>query len=144
MWVTIGSGEGKGLSVRVEGERFLVGTGSECQLMIRDANVEPLHAYFEVGEGGHVVLHDLGTESGTFVNGERIDGSRAVEGGEGVPIGGPALTPPEGGEEIRIGDTLLTPSVADPAEEAAAVAHEDPETAAAVRVRTDDGQTVEV
>ena len=27
MWVTIGSGEGKGLSVRVEGERFLIGTG---------------------------------------------------------------------------------------------------------------------
>src|SRR3954453_7533986 len=128
MWVTIGSGEGKGLSVRVEGERFLVGTGSECQLMIRDANVEPLHAYFEVGEGGHVVLHDLGTESGTFVNGERIDGSRAIEGGEG----------------LRIGETILTPTVADPAEEAASVSHEDPENAAAVRVRTEDGQTVEV
>jgi S1-C subfamily serine protease len=108
MWVTIGSGEGQGLSVRVEGERFLVGTGAECQLMVGDPKAAPLHAYFEVGEGGHVALHDLGSETGTYVNGERVEGSRVIE----------------GGEEIRIGDTLLVPSVADPAEEAEAVAHQ--------------------
>jgi pSer/pThr/pTyr-binding forkhead associated (FHA) protein len=102
MWVTIGTGEGQGLSVHVEGERFLVGTGPECQLILGDPKAAPLHAYFEVGEGGRVALHDLGSEQGTFVNGERIDGSRVIE----------------GGEEIRIGDTLLTPSLADPAEEA--------------------------
>src|SRR3954470_1281069 len=101
MWVSIGSGEGKGLSVRVEGERFLVGTGEECQLRIGDSSVSPLHAYFEVEESGRVMLHDLGSESGTFVNGERIDGSRAIE----------------GGEEIRIGEAVLIPSAADPAEE---------------------------
>src|SRR3954471_22062341 len=128
MWVMIGSGEGKGLSVRVEGERFLVGSGPECQLMVSDESVSPLHAYFEVEESGRVVLHDLGSESGTFVNGERIDGSRAIE----------------GGEEIRIGDTVLVPSVADPAEEAQAVPHDDPENAPAVRVTTEDGQTIEV
>jgi S1-C subfamily serine protease len=106
VWVTIGSGEGRGLSVRVEGERFLVGTGSECQLMVGDAKVAPLHAYFELGEGGRAVLHDLGSESGTYVNGQRVEGSRIIE----------------GGEAIRIGDTVLTPSLADPAEEAVAVA----------------------
>jgi len=131
MWVTIGSGEGKGLSVRVEGERFLIGTGPECQLMVADSKVAPLHAYFEVGEGGHVALHDLGSASGTFVNGERLDGSRTVE----------------GGEEIRIGDTVLVPSVADPAEEVLAQAlhdHGDLDEAPAVRVTTDAGETVEV
>jgi S1-C subfamily serine protease len=105
MWVTIGSGDGQGLSVKVEGERFLVGTGAECQLMLGDPKAAPLHAYFEVGEGGHVALHDLGSESGTYVDGERIDGSRIIE----------------GGEEIRIGDAVLVPSVADPAEEAESV-----------------------
>jgi S1-C subfamily serine protease len=127
MWVVIGSGEGKGLSVRVEGERFLVGSGSECQLMIGDDSAAPLHAYFEVGEGGRVVLHDLGSEQGTFVDGERVDGSRLIE----------------GGEEIRIGETLLTTNVDDPAEEKPA---SDPhgEIAPAVRVTTEDGQTVEV
>ena len=82
MWVTIGSGDGQGLSVKVEGERFLVGTGTECQLMVGDPKAAPLHAYFEVGEGGHVALHDLGSETGTYVDGERIEGSRIIEGGE--------------------------------------------------------------
>jgi S1-C subfamily serine protease len=118
VWVTIGSGEGQGLTVRVEGERFLVGTGPECQLMVGDPKAAPLHAYFEVGEGGRVALHDLGSEQGTYVNGERLEGSRTIE----------------GGEEIRIGDTLLTPTVADPAEEALEV-----------RVpASPDGQTLEV
>jgi putative serine protease PepD len=126
MWVVIGSGEGKGLSVRVEGERFLVGSGTECQLMINDDAAAPLHAYFEVGEDGRVALHDLGSEQGTFVNGERMEGTRRIE----------------GGEEIRIGDTVLTTNVDDPAEEKPVDEH--PDVAPAVRVRTEDGQTVEV
>ena len=56
MWVTIGSGEGSGLSVRVEGERFLIGSGDECQLMVRGERVEPLHAYFEVHDDEQVVV----------------------------------------------------------------------------------------
>src|SRR3954467_7784280 len=106
MWVTIGSGEGTGLAVKVEGERFLVGTGAECQLMVGDPRAAPLHAYFEVGEGGRVALHDLGSEAGTYVNGERIEGSRGIE----------------GGGEIGLGDTGLVPSVGDPPEEAGALA----------------------
>jgi S1-C subfamily serine protease len=130
MWVTIGSGEGAGLSVRVEGERFLIGSGEECQLMVRGFGVEPLHAYFQVDDDGRVELHDLGTELGTFVDGVRVR--------HAVPI--------EGGEEIRIGDTVLTPSVDDPEEEARRL-HEAEgdadEPAPAVRVHT-EGQTVEV
>jgi S1-C subfamily serine protease len=123
MWVTIGSGEGKGLSVRVEGERFLVGSGSECQLMVGDTSVSPLHAYFEVDADGGVLLHDLNSDSGTFVDGTRIDGSQRIE----------------GGEEIRIGDTLLIPSLDDPAE-----VEEPPEETPAVVLTTDEGQRIEV
>src|SRR3712207_5813102 len=130
MWVTIGSGEGEGLSVRVEGERFLVGSGEECQLMVRGRGVEPLHAYFQVREDGRVELYDLGTDEGTFVDGERVEGS--------VPI--------DGGEEIRIGDTVLRPTVEDPAEEVRHLHEQEPgpaDPAAVVRVET-EGQTVEV
>ena len=65
--------------MKVEGERFLIGTGTECQLMVGDPKAGPLHAYFEVGEGGRVALHDLGSESGTYVNGERVEGSRMID-----------------------------------------------------------------
>jgi serine protease Do len=128
MWVTIGSGEGEGLSVRVEGDRFLLGSGEECQLMVRGEGVAPLHAYFQVREDGVVELRAL--EGDTYVNGHRIDGAAHIT----------------GGEEIRIGDTVLKPTVDDPAEEARALheGEEGPaEPAPVVRVET-EGQTVEV
>jgi S1-C subfamily serine protease len=131
MWVTIGSGEGKGLSVRVEGERFLVGSGSECQLMVGDPKVAPLHAYFAIDEEGSVALHDLGSEEGTFVDGQRVDGSRKID----------------GGEEIRVGDTLLVPSLDDPAEIDAPDESEEfaePAEPPAVVLTTDEGQKIEV
>ena len=130
MWVTIGSGEGSGLSVRVEGERFLIGSGEECQLMVRGEGVDPLHAYFAVDDAGRVRLHDLGSERGTYVDGHRMRHDVRIL----------------GGEEIRIGDTVLVPTVEDPEEEARHLHEaegEPEEPAPAVRVHT-EGQTVEV
>jgi S1-C subfamily serine protease len=132
MWVTIGSGEGEGVSVHVQGERFLVGAGDECQLKLGDdEKVATLHAYFEVEPDGRVLLHDLGSDVGTIVDGQKIDAPKVIE----------------GGESIVIGDTELTPTVESPEEEAraraAALLHEDSRDAP-VRVRTDDGDTIEV
>jgi S1-C subfamily serine protease len=130
MWVRIGSGEGRGLSVRVEGERFLIGSGEECQLMVRGQGVSPLHAVFQVHDDGRVDLHDLDSETGTFVEGQRIDAPTAIY----------------GGERIRIGDTVLIPTVEDPEKEARRLhdsEHEHEEPAASVRVHT-EGRTVEV
>src|SRR5919112_1411013 len=99
MWVTIGSGEGEGVSVHVEGERFLVGSGEECQLRLGgDESVATLHAYFEVEPEGRVLLHDLGSDAGTIVDGHKIDAPKVIE----------------GGEEIVIGDTRLTPTIESP------------------------------
>ena len=130
MWVTIGSGEGKGVSLRVEGERFLVGSGEEAQLMLGDPAVSPLHAYFEVTEDGRVLLHDLGSEGGTYVDGRRIDRPVQIHGGERIEVGG----------------TELVPSVDEPEAEARErAAHiEHGGDAAPVRVTTGDGDTIEV
>jgi S1-C subfamily serine protease len=130
MWVTIGSGEGKGVSVHVEGERFVVGSAPESQLMIGDPKVAPLHAYFEVEEDGRVLLHDLGSDEGTFVDGNRIDAPAHIQ----------------GGEQIKVGDTELVAAVQSLDEEAreraAHASHED--SSAPVRVRTDEGDMIEV
>ena len=130
MWVRIGPGEETDLAVRVEGERFLIGSGEECRLMVRGAGIEPLHAYFERHDDGTVSLYDLGSAAGTYVDGTRVH--------HVVPI--------HGGEEIRIGDKVLTASVDDPDAEARRL-HEErgepEEPAPAVRVHT-EGQTVEV
>src|SRR4051794_35152169 len=101
MWVTIGSGEGQGVSVHVQGERFLVGTGEECQLRLNDDDkVPPPPAYFQVEPDGRVLLHALGSDVGTLVNGHKIDAPAVIE----------------GGEHIKIGATELVPTVEDPEE----------------------------
>jgi S1-C subfamily serine protease len=131
VWVTIGSGEGKGVSVHVEGERFLVGTGDECQLKLADPSVATLHAYFEVEPEGRVLLHDLGSDQGTLLNGRKIDAPAVIE----------------GGEEIRVGDTVLSPTVEDPEVEArqrAAALLGERSREAPVSVKTDEGDVIEV
>ena len=98
MWVTVASGEGKGLSVKADGHRFVMGSGEESQLVVDDPKVDPLHAYIQVHGDGHVELHDLGSASGTFVDGKRINGSATLH----------------GVEEIRVGDTVLLATVEEP------------------------------
>src|SRR5437660_2181026 len=63
VWLTVGSGAGKGVSVRVDGPRFIVGTGPESQLMLGDPKASPLHAYFEFDDDVGVMLHDLGSDA---------------------------------------------------------------------------------
>src|SRR4051794_41190459 len=92
MWLTITEGEGKGLSVRVEGERVLVGSGPENRLIIHDDDVDPIHALFEINADGDVEIQDLRTKSGTFVDGERINGVTHVKDGADIKIGGRTIT----------------------------------------------------
>src|SRR3954467_14945523 len=99
--------------------------------MLGDAKVSPLHAYFEVLPDGRVRLHDLGSDAGTLLNGRKIDAPAVIE----------------GGEEVQVGDTVLSATVKDPEEEAreraAALLHEESREAP-VRVKTDEGDLIEV
>ena len=95
--------------------------------MVGDPKVAALHAYFEVQADGRVLLHDLGSDEGTFVNGRRIDAPAHIE----------------GGEDIRVGDTALVPAVRSPEEEAAERTANGGDDAP-VRVKTDDGDVIEV
>jgi putative serine protease PepD len=100
MWLSITAGEGEGLAVRVEGERFLVGSSRECRLIVHDDDVDAIHCLFAIDDSGDVEVQDLRTKSGTYVNGERIQGATAVK----------------DGDEIKIGSTVLTATTTDPAE----------------------------
>src|SRR5687767_13727962 len=100
MWLSITQGEGAGLAVRVEGERFLVGSSRECRLIVHDDDIDPIHALFAIDDSGDVEVQDLRTKSGTFVNGERISGVTAVR----------------DGDEVKLGSTVLTATTTDPAE----------------------------
>jgi len=57
-----------------------------CDITIADPELSRSHARI-LREGETVVIEDLGSTNGTFVNGERISGRRALAGGDEVRFG---------------------------------------------------------
>jgi S1-C subfamily serine protease len=81
------SGSQQGQAADVAGDRFLVGRGSDCELTLADGEASRSHALLRPQADGTVVLEDLGSTNGTFVNGRRIAGPVTLRGGERVRIG---------------------------------------------------------
>src|SRR6266576_371780 len=94
MLLSISSGPEAGRSVEVSSDRFVIGRDEGANLVLTDGKASRNHAYLELKPTGQVILHDMGSTNGTFVNERRVD----------------APTPLFGGEQIRIGDTVLVPS----------------------------------
>jgi FHA domain len=88
--LVIHQGAGAGSEHPVNGELILGREDGTADLVIPDPGVSRRHARV-ISDNGAVILEDLGSSNGTYVNGERISG--AVE-----------LAP---GDEIQIGATVL-------------------------------------
>jgi DNA-binding CsgD family transcriptional regulator len=70
----------------LDGERVTVGTLESNDLVVDGDGVSRVHAAFErFGEAWCV--RDLGSRNGTFVNGERIIGERALHSGDEILLG---------------------------------------------------------
>ncbi|MCS6797076.1 MAG: FHA domain-containing protein [Myxococcota bacterium] len=69
---------------------FVIGRSSSCSLAVDDALVSRRHAVLRVGESG-VTVEDLGSRNGVLVNGERIEGSRALRHLDRIVIGAQEL-----------------------------------------------------
>jgi hypothetical protein len=63
-----------GRAVPVEEVPFVIGREGDCDLILEDPRVSRRHAQVEVLDDGRVVLRDLGSANGTFVDGTRIEG----------------------------------------------------------------------
>jgi pSer/pThr/pTyr-binding forkhead associated (FHA) protein len=88
LFISRGSSEGQQfLAVQPE---VLIGRASHNDVVLSDDGVSNLHARI-VERDGHCVVEDLGTPSGTFVNGERLDGERELESGDTIGVGAAVL-----------------------------------------------------
>jgi S1-C subfamily serine protease len=94
MYLTLRSGPGAPRRIEVTGERFVIGRDRDCDLVLADHEASRRHAAFSPSPTGGLVLEDLDSLNGTFVDGQRIQ----------IPV---SL---RGGEEIRVGDTVLEAS----------------------------------
>lgn len=74
--------------VRVEpGREVTLGRSPECSMQLPAAGASRRHAAI-AWRGARVVLRDLGSTNGTFLNGERVEGEVPLESGDRITIGG--------------------------------------------------------
>ncbi len=95
MWLSIRSGEQTGRVVEITGPRFVIGRDDDCNLKLPDEKISRKHASLMVQPDGRVIVQDLGSTNGTFVDEQRIT----------APV---ELT---GNEQVRVGDTMMIASV---------------------------------
>ena len=91
MWLTIKNGEQANMTVEVGPDRFVIGRDSKSDLVILDPRVSRQHAYIETQGDGTLVLQDLASRNGTFVNRKRVHGPTRLTGNEQLHFGETAV-----------------------------------------------------
>lgn len=79
-------GKHAGRAIPIAGPKFLVGRAPDCQLRPGSDSVSRHHCQFEV-EPGRVVLRDLNSRNGTFVNDQQIREPHVLRNGDKIKIG---------------------------------------------------------
>jgi hypothetical protein len=86
--ITGGPLDGTVYPLPLTGEEIVVGSSMDAGVQIMLGNVEPVHARVAFGPSG-LVIEDMGSATGTFVNGEKIEGEQTLNDGDRVCLGPP-------------------------------------------------------
>jgi hypothetical protein len=78
-------------AVDIDRSAITIGRIAANDVQIEDEKVSRHHAVIELHDGGRVVLRDLDSLNGTFVDGVRLSGARALTGGERLRFGNQQL-----------------------------------------------------
>lgn len=108
--VTGGPRDGATLVLEMPGRQRILGTGPDCHLRLEGRNVDLHHARVSWEDRG-VVLVDEASTAGTYVNGERVTGERAMSDGDRICLGPPG-SPASVKLLVRVPALLALPSVA--------------------------------
>lgn len=79
------TGELRGERWQLTKERFVIGRGPECDLVVADRQVSREHAIIKKSNGFYV-LEDLGSKNGTHLNGVRISSPERLQDGDEIQI----------------------------------------------------------
>jgi len=67
----------------------VVGSSMDASVQIMLGNVEPFHARVTIDATGALTIADAGSATGTFVNGERVEGEHPLREGDRICLGPP-------------------------------------------------------
>ncbi|MFT7638928.1 MAG: pSer/pThr/pTyr-binding forkhead associated (FHA) protein, partial [Pirellulaceae bacterium] len=79
-------GSNSGTEVKIPTPKCLIGRGDECHLRPKSDAISRRHCAILVKDS-KVVIRDLKSRNGTYINGERLTGDARLKGGEHVRIG---------------------------------------------------------
>jgi hypothetical protein len=85
-FLQIEAGPESGRRIPLLSEDLTIGRQAGNDLTLNDQQVSRRHARIE-SRDGEVFVTDLGTANGTYVNGQRIDGTVALRSGDAIGIG---------------------------------------------------------
>jgi RsiW-degrading membrane proteinase PrsW (M82 family) len=92
MRMTVASGADAGqVALLGPGGRLRIGRGRENDVVLHDPKASRAHAELRSEPDGRIILSDLGSSNGTWVNGRRYDGPVALRGDERVWVGDTVL-----------------------------------------------------
>src|SRR5687768_12479939 len=75
-----------GSDIAVHGKRFVIGSGSECNMRCPSSTISEYRCEILAQENG-IYLRDLRSETGTFLNGEKITSQRLIANGDHLQLG---------------------------------------------------------
>jgi len=84
--LTFISGAAKGEKIPLGNDQIILGTRADCTLVLNDLLASPIHCAISKS-GDQFVATDLGSEAGTYINGERIFQGTALKPGDLIAIG---------------------------------------------------------
>jgi hypothetical protein len=85
------SGSRAGQAVQIDGAPLTIGRVEDNDIQLPDSRVSGHHAVIAVEDGGSVVLRDLNSRNGSYVDEARLSEPRVLHGGEQLRFGGHQL-----------------------------------------------------
>lgn len=79
-------GPNAGKEIKIPTNEFVIGRDDDCHLKPRSDAVSRKHCVITISES-QVIVRDMGSRNGTFINGDRVEGDRAVKVGDHLKVG---------------------------------------------------------
>ena len=84
--LTMRRGPDIGIVYELTSDSLTIGRGAKNDIVVQDPEVSRIHCQLVRVQGGYEV-HDLNSQSGTFVNGRRVQGAQALPAGALIELG---------------------------------------------------------